>query len=121
MVTWAALTVKRSAPAAVATAPDTYSFKSGALPPGLNFNTTTGAITGTPTGTAGTTLLIEASDSAGCKASQSYPLQIKSMGIGNLVFDDCNNNGLYDAGDSGLAGDSAVVPPGCGQHRQHSG
>ena len=85
-------------------APYTYSLKSGVLPAGLNFNTTSGAITGTPTGTASTTLLIEASDSAGCKASLSYPLQIKSMGIGNLVFDDCNNNGVYDAGDSGLAG-----------------
>lgn len=88
-------------------APYTYSIKSGVLPAGLNFSASTGTITGTPTGTANVTLLIEAADNAGCKGTQSYPLQIKSMSIGNLVFDDCNNNGIYDVGDSGLAG--AVV------------
>ena len=86
------------------TAAYTYAITSGTLPSGLAFNTTTGAITGTPTATASTTLVIKATDTYGCFGTVSYPLTIKTMGIGNLVFDDCNNNGLFDGGDAGLAG-----------------
>jgi hypothetical protein len=72
------------------------------VPAGLAFSS--GAITGTPTATASTTLVVKATDFYGCTGTVSYPLTIKTMGIGNLVFDDCNNNGVFDGGDTGLAG-----------------
>jgi hypothetical protein len=85
-------------------APYSYALLSGALPSGLAFNTSTGLLSGTPLATASTTLVIEATDKFGCKTSTSYPLQVRTLGIGNLVFDDCNNNGVRDASDPGLAG-----------------
>ena len=85
-------------------APYAFAITSGTLPSGLSFDTAAGVISGTPTATASTTLVIRATDRYGCAASISYPLNVKTMGIGNLVFSDCNNNGIFDAGDTGLAG-----------------
>jgi len=85
-------------------APYSFALKSGTLPSGISFNATTGLLSGIPLATASTTLVIEAADEFGCKTSMSYPLQIKTLGIGNLVFDDCNNNGIRDLTDPGLAG-----------------
>jgi len=69
-------------------APYSFALKSGTLPSGISFNATTGLLSGIPLATASTTLVIEAADKFGCKTSMSYPLQIKTLGIGNLVFDD---------------------------------
>ena len=47
------------------TGPYTYAIIAGALPPGLTFNTTTGLISGTPTGTGTFSVTIQAQDSVG--------------------------------------------------------
>ncbi|MDB6120964.1 MAG: hypothetical protein JWO08_4745, partial [Verrucomicrobiaceae bacterium] len=57
-----------------------WSISSGTLPAGLAINSTTGAITGTPTsvtsGTSGTSLSITAQDQYGCTVTQAYTLKI---------------------------------------------
>ncbi|MDB6116236.1 MAG: hypothetical protein JWO08_17, partial [Verrucomicrobiaceae bacterium] len=89
--------------------PYTFAITSGTLPAGLSFDTNAGVISGTPSATASTTLVIRATDRYNCTASISYPFNVKTMGIGNLVFSDCNNNGIFDAGDTGLAGASVQL------------
>jgi len=62
------------------TSPYTFTVSSGALPPPLILNPTTGAITGTPT-TAGTfTFTITATDATGCTGSRLYEMTIASVG-----------------------------------------
>jgi len=51
----------------------TYAIVSGALPTGLSLNTSTGAITGTPTGSTGTyTITISATDSGGNTVNRTF-------------------------------------------------
>jgi hypothetical protein len=68
------------------TAPYTFSISSGALPTGLLLNSSSGAITGTPT-TAGTfTLTITATDANGCFGSRLYTITIASPGCPAIVL-----------------------------------
>jgi hypothetical protein len=61
-------------------APYTFTVSSGALPPGLLLNGSSGAITGTPI-TAGTfTFTITATDVNGCSGSRFYSMNITSPG-----------------------------------------
>jgi len=58
------------------TPPYTFTVSSGALPPGLSLNPTTGVISGTPT-TAGTfNFTIIATDANGCPGSRTYAFVI---------------------------------------------
>src|SRR5208337_2409742 len=62
-------------------APYTFSITSGSLPPGLTLNTSTGAITGTPT-TAGTyNFTAQAVDSKGNTASASCSIVVSSLAL----------------------------------------
>ncbi|MFN7562019.1 MAG: beta strand repeat-containing protein, partial [Prosthecobacter sp.] len=54
--------------------PYTYSVISGSLPAGLTLNASTGAITGTPTSSAGPTFTISATDANACPGTRSYTL-----------------------------------------------
>jgi hypothetical protein len=54
------------------TAPYTYAITSGALPTGLSLNSSTGAITGTPTASGGFSFIITATDANGCKGLLGY-------------------------------------------------
>lgn len=54
----------------------TWSVNSGSLPAGLSLNSSTGAITGTPTATGGSTFQIEVMDSGGNTATQSFTVTI---------------------------------------------
>ncbi len=54
------------------TAPYTFTLSSGTLPAGLVLNASTGAITGTPTGSGSATFTITATDANGDFGSQSY-------------------------------------------------
>lgn len=57
----------------------TYAIVSGAFQTGLSFNTSTGAITGTPTGSAGsTTIVISATDSGGNAVSRTFTQVVSS-------------------------------------------
>ncbi|HTV35371.1 MAG TPA: putative Ig domain-containing protein [Xanthobacteraceae bacterium] len=54
------------------TGPYTYAIIAGALPPGLAFNTSTGQITGTPTGQGSFSVTIQATDANGDIGSRAY-------------------------------------------------
>src|SRR5579862_157565 len=58
------------------TGPYTYSVSSGSLPAGLSLNTSTGAITGTPTGSGASAFTIASVDSLGDTGSRSYSVNI---------------------------------------------
>jgi hypothetical protein len=62
--------------------------ESGALPSGLSFNTTTGALSGTPAAaTSGTyNLIFTASNGVGQQASQSFTLTMQSAQASKLAF-----------------------------------
>ncbi|MFN7565301.1 MAG: putative Ig domain-containing protein, partial [Prosthecobacter sp.] len=86
-------------------APYTYNVSSGTLPAGVTLNTSTGALTGTPTTAATSNFTLGATDANGCPASRAYTVVIApSLTIGNLVWRDDNNNGLRDVGEPGLDG-----------------
>lgn len=55
-----------------ATGAVTYQITSGALAPGLSLNTTTGVISGTPSGTQSSTITIQATDSLGNTFSRNH-------------------------------------------------
>jgi protocatechuate 3,4-dioxygenase beta subunit len=84
--------------------PYTYVVSSGTLPSGLVLDSSTGAINGTPSVASSATVTIQATDVFACVVTRSYTFDIRTMGIGNLVFNDCNNNGIFDGTDTGLAG-----------------
>jgi hypothetical protein len=63
-----------SAAATGGLAPYTYAVTSGTLPTGLSLNTTTGAVTGTPTSAVAQTFTITATDANTCAASRAYSL-----------------------------------------------
>ena len=54
--------------------PYSYTVSSGSLPAGLSLNTNTGAITGTPTGTAASSFIIRSTDANGCTGTRAYSL-----------------------------------------------
>src|SRR5207237_1306409 len=58
------------------TGPYTYSISAGSLPAGLSFNTGTGAITGTPTGSGPSTFTVQATDANGNTGSRSYTINV---------------------------------------------
>ena len=60
------------------TTPYTWSVTSGSLPPGLQLNTTTGAITGTPTATGATVFTVTVTDAGGQTANQTLSLAINA-------------------------------------------
>lgn len=55
-------------------APYVYSISSGSLPAGLTLNTSSGAITGTPTSATEAIFTVRAVDANGCAGSQAYTL-----------------------------------------------
>ncbi|WP_411906995.1 putative Ig domain-containing protein [Rhizobium mayense] len=63
------------------TAPYTYSVAAGSLPPGLNLNSSTGAITGTSTAAGVFNLTITATDSHGFSGLATYSLTVGSPTI----------------------------------------
>lgn len=89
----------------------TYSLNSGALPAGLALNSSTGAITGTPTGAAGTsTFVIKVTDasSAGAQSAVSGSISIKvTLPAGPAI----NTNSL-PAGTVGVAYNNPISATG---------
>ena len=58
------------------TSPYTYSVSMGSLPPGVNFNTATGVISGTPTTAGNYSFTMTATDANGFAGSQSYAVTV---------------------------------------------
>ncbi|MBV9558747.1 MAG: putative Ig domain-containing protein [Pseudolabrys sp.] len=63
------------------TGPYTYAVTSGALPTGLALNTSTGAITGTPSGTGASAFTITATDSLANTGSRAYSVNIGTVSL----------------------------------------
>lgn len=77
----------------------------GTLPLGLALGSTTGMLSGTPTGT-GTSSFTVTATGPDLNTSKSYSLTIAPepiVGVGNAVFNDTNFNGRYDT-DEGISG-----------------
>ncbi|MBL9142426.1 MAG: hypothetical protein JNM99_01985 [Verrucomicrobiaceae bacterium] len=78
----------------------TWTLASGTLPPGVSL--TLGALNGAPTVVGTYTFEIKGAQADGCFATQSYTVQVQpaaNLGVGNLVFNDANGNGYFDAGE----------------------
>lgn len=70
------------------TGPYTYAVTAGSLPAGLSLNSSTGVISGTPTGTGTATFTVTATDSTSATGSQSLSLTVAAAasGRGNYSF-----------------------------------
>ncbi|MDZ4405378.1 GEVED domain-containing protein [Prosthecobacter sp.] len=85
------------------TAPYSYFLQTGALPTGLSLSST-GIIAGVPSVTGSFAFTIRATDAYGCFSTLDYILVVRTLSLGNLVFEDSNNNGVKDTGEPGLEG-----------------
>lgn len=90
-------------------APYTYALSSGTLPNGLSLSSS-GVLSGTP-GTAGTsTFTVRSTDANSCTGTQAYTVTVRAYHtLGNLVWNDTNNNGLRDSGEPGMSGLTAQL------------
>ncbi|GEP41637.1 GEVED domain-containing protein [Brevifollis gellanilyticus] len=86
------------------TGPYTWSVSSGALPAGLTLNATTAVVSGTPTTLGSSSFTLRAQDSYGCAGTLAYTVQVRVLTIGNLVWQDSDNDGVVDAGEPGVTG-----------------
>jgi len=85
------------------TGPYTYALQSGDLPGGVLISSS-GSLSGTPTAKGSFPVTIRVTDANACAQSFNLTLQVHTLSIGNLVFEDSNNNGLKDTGEPGVAG-----------------
>jgi fibronectin-binding autotransporter adhesin len=84
----------------------TYAIVSGALPTGLSLNTSTGAITGTPSGSTGTyTVTISATDSGGNAVNRTFTQALNPNVVNSEILIIAGGGGNYtDIGGGGGAG-----------------
>ncbi|MCX6847408.1 MAG: putative Ig domain-containing protein [Verrucomicrobia bacterium] len=85
------------------TAPYTYALQSGDLPGGVLISSS-GILSGTATAKGSFPVTIRVTDANACAQSFNITLQVRTLSIGNLVFEDSNNNGLKDSSEPGVAG-----------------
>jgi len=85
------------------TSPYTYSIISGSLPGGLALSTA-GVISGTPTAVGTFTFDVRSVDAYGCPVTATRSIIINSLGLGNLVWNDLDQDGTLDAGENGISG-----------------
>ena len=76
--------------------------QSGDLPGGVLLSTN-GTLNGTPTAKGSFPVTVRVTDANACAQTFNLTLQVHTMSIGNLVFEDSNNNGLKDSGEPGVA------------------
>jgi hypothetical protein len=84
------------------TAPHSFSIQSGSLPSGVSLSPS-GVFSGTPTAVGAFNLVLRATDFYGCTRTFDLTLQVRTLSLGNLIFEDANRNGLKDAGEQGVA------------------
>jgi len=85
----------------------TYAIVSGSFHDGLSFNTNTGAITGTPTGSASTdTITISATDSGGNTVNRTFTqiVNTSSISVDYLIIAGGGGTGSNRAGGGGAGG-----------------
>ncbi|MES2593681.1 MAG: GEVED domain-containing protein, partial [Verrucomicrobiota bacterium] len=86
------------------TGPYTWSVSSGSLPAGLTLASSTGILSGTPTTLGSSTFTLRTQDTYGCAGTLAYTVQVRALTLGNLVWQDNDNDGVVDAGEPGVAG-----------------
>ena len=84
------------------TAPYTYALQSGDLPGGVLISSS-GILSGIPTAKGTFPVTVRVTDANSCAQSFNITLEVHTLSIGNLVFEDSNNNGLKDNGEPGVA------------------
>uniref|UniRef100_UPI00378343F0 GEVED domain-containing protein n=1 Tax=Prosthecobacter sp. TaxID=1965333 RepID=UPI00378343F0 len=85
------------------TAPHTFTIQSGSLPGGISLSSS-GVFSGIPTSVGAYNLVVRATDLYGCTRNFDLTLQVSTLSLGNLVFEDANRNGLKDASELGVSG-----------------
>ncbi|MCX6855869.1 MAG: putative Ig domain-containing protein, partial [Verrucomicrobia bacterium] len=85
------------------TAPYAYTLSSGSLPAGLSMSGA-GVITGTPTGSGSSTFSVTSTDTYGCPVTVSRTINVTAMTLGDLVWNDLDQDGSFDVGESGVSG-----------------
>jgi uncharacterized repeat protein (TIGR01451 family) len=85
------------------TSPYTWSVASGALPAGLSLSPS-GTLSGTPSAHGTFNVTLQAADAYGCVTTRPITLVVKGLSIGNLVFDDTDDNGFRSAWEPGVPG-----------------
>ncbi|MCB1225566.1 MAG: putative Ig domain-containing protein, partial [Verrucomicrobiales bacterium] len=84
--------------------PYSFAVKSGSLPDGLSLSAS-GSISGTPTKGGLFNAVVEATDANGCKGELPTQIQIGDLvSLGDFVWHDTDNNGVYDAGENAVPG-----------------
>ncbi|MDB6120965.1 MAG: hypothetical protein JWO08_4746, partial [Verrucomicrobiaceae bacterium] len=82
-----------------------YTWNVTGIPPGLAWDSVNLKLTGTPTTSGTYSIVLVATDSTGCTGTRTIPLNVYDLpSVGNMVFNDANNNGIKDAGESGIDG-----------------
>jgi hypothetical protein len=89
-------------------APYSFDLTSGALPPGLSLSGT-GLISGTPDAGGTYNFTVRARDANLCENSKAYSITVLAISVGNLVWNDENQNGTFDVGESGIDGVSLQI------------
>jgi SdrD B-like protein/putative Ig domain-containing protein/GEVED domain-containing protein len=84
------------------TSPYTFALQSGDLPGGVLLSSS-GVLNGTPTAKGSFPVTVRVTDGNFCSQTFNLTLQVYTLSIGNLVFEDSNNNGLKDSGEPGVA------------------
>jgi hypothetical protein len=84
------------------TGPYTFALQSGDLPGGILLSPN-GTLNGTPTAKGSFPVTVRVTDANACPQSFNLTLQVHTLSIGNLVYEDSNNNGVKDTGEPGVA------------------
>jgi hypothetical protein len=84
------------------TSPYTFALQSGDLPGGVLLSSS-GTLNGIPTAKGSFPVTVRVTDANACAQNFNLTLQVHTLSIGNLVFEDSNNNGLKDSGEPGVA------------------
>lgn len=85
------------------TGPYTFALQSGDLPGGVLLSSA-GVVSGTPAAKGSFPVTVRVTDANACAQSFNLTLQVYTLSIGNLVFEDSNNNGTREPGEPGVAG-----------------
>jgi hypothetical protein len=85
------------------TAAYTYTVTSGGLPTGLSLSTA-GVISGTPSAMGTFAFDVRSVDANGCSVTSSLSITINGLSIGDLVWNDLDQDGDLDAGEPGISG-----------------
>lgn len=85
------------------TAPYAWTLDSGSLPTGMTLSPA-GTLSGTPSAVGTFNFTLRATDAYGCSVTRAYSVLIKGLSLGNLVFNDMDDNGLRSAWEPGVAG-----------------